>query len=432
MSVAYLTSAGRAMRKNTIAILITFGLFGGWLNFARLDGAVLAPGVLTTQLSTRSIQHAEGGIIGEIFVEEGELVEEGQLLLRLDPTQRQASSRLFTADLNSALVRRARLEAEVSNGENVVLPPEVVGTSVEAEVARTIEDELEQFAIAREALNKRTELLQTQISQAEEEIKAHQLRNDIAVKEYDLVSEDLRNLQDLRERGLANQARVTELRRDQLELEGTIAQSEISIASIRQEVTGLRLEIESAVNVYRQRASEALDIVNRDIRSLQRDAVVAADFLRRIEIYAPVTGTVQESSDIAVGSVVGSGQVLMKIAPETNDYVLDLRVAPNDIENMFIGTLAEIRFPAFQSVELPPFQGELTAVSRDRVTDPVTQIEFFEARARLYEDSIPEEIRSRLVAGMNATVVLPVAERTALDYLVSPILRGFEGAMREE
>lgn len=432
MSRSHARSVTRALRWSTLTIVLAFGVFGSWLNYARLDSAAIAGGTLVTKLSTRAIQHPDGGVVGDVLVSEGQLVEEGEVLLRLDPTQIEASSKLFDRQLASALARRARLEAEVGILEEIAFPDEVIAAEGIPEIARAMSDELNQFAIARAALDKNSELLHTQIAQAEEEVRALDLQHRIAAKELELVSVDLKNLQELREKGLANQSRVTELRRDQLTLEGKIAQSEIETARIRQAITGLELEIEKARNEYRQRASEILETVNRSIRSLRRDSVVAADSLRRVEILSPVKGTVQESSGLSVGSVVRAGEVLMKIAPQSSDYVLDVKIGPNDIESLQVGSAAQIRFSAFKTIELPPFPGELTSLSRDKVVDERQGAEYFEGRVRLFEESIPEDIRSRLVAGMSAIVYLPVDERTALEYLLGPILRRVEGAMREE
>lgn len=422
----------KAIWRSSLTILVAFGVVGGWLYYARLDSAVVAPGVLTTKLSTRSIQHSEGGVISEMAVSEGELVEVGDLLLSLDSTLREASSRLFDNQLRSALTRRARLEAEIRIADVITFPPEVLEARSTPEVARTLSDEAAQFDISRAALAKNAMLLRTQIAQVEEEVKALDLQRRIATQEFELVTEDLKNLQDLRDKGLANQTRVTEMRRDQLSLEGEIAKTEISVAQSRQVIAGLELEIEKQRDVYRQNASELLEAENRNIRSLRRDAIVATESLSRVDIFAPVTGTIQESGEVTVGSVVGAGQVLMKVAPSSNDYLLDVKIGTNDIESLHSGAPVEIRFTAFATLEMAPFKGQLASVSRDRVVDSRTQQEYFEARVRIIEGTIPEEVRSRLVAGMSAIVYLPVNERTALEYLLSPFLRRLEGAMREE
>ncbi len=426
-------SMRRTSRMSSLVIFLTFGVIGGWAAFARLDSAATAPGVLANEANIQSIQHLEGGIVREILVRNGQYVEKGELLVQLDPTQSQASSKLVAGQLAGAMAKQARLEAELERRPQIKFPEEVLA---EAEhnpaVRRIVADETTQFEILLRSLEQNILLLNTQIEQAEAESRGHVLRGEIAGKELVLVNADLEAFRNLREKGLANQSRLTELERSSLTLQEKIAQSEIDVARTRQSISALKLQIQQTEEAYRQRASEFLEEINRLIRGLERDKTIALDALARLDIHAPVAGTVQESSLFTLGAIVHSGDVILKIAPSSREFFIRAEIRPTDIDAIEPGAMAEITFPAFISVEHTPIKGVLRNISRDRVVDERNQRAYFEAEIALDETTVPEEISSKLVAGMEAGVIIPTGERTALEYILTPILRRFDAALTEE
>lgn len=423
----------RAMRASTLVILTFFVGICGWLSMARLDSAALAPGILENATTTRVVQHLEGGIVTEILVRNGDVVAAGDLLLRLDQTRNAATAELYSAQLWSAQARQARLQAEVQLAETIAFPAALLAQADEdAALQARVTDERAQFAIGRETLSQSEALLGARAAQSRVEIEGHELRRDVAREELELVVADLEGMQSLRDRGLANQASVTTLNRDRLALEERIAQADIDIARLGQQIAGFELEAAQLRETYRQRAAELLEVTQREIRSLERDTIVASDALNRIEVRAPVNGTVQESILGTIGAVIAPAAEIMKIVPVQGDYVVRARVSPNDIESILPGSEARVTFPAFVSLEMPPAQGTLTVISRDRVVDERAQLEYYEAEIRLDESTIIEEVRTRLVAGMAVSTVLPTGERSALDYLLGPLISRLRAAMREE
>lgn len=423
----------RSMRASALMIVVCFGFVGGWLAIARLDSAAVAPGVLENAGTTKTIQHLEGGIVREILVTNGDEVREGDLLLRLDPTQSEASAQLFETQLLTSRARRQRLEAEIVMATALAFDADLKAVAdTNPAIAKILGDEARQFELRRQELAQARDILQTNIGQARAEIEAFLVSRGIAEREIALLKADLADQKSLLERGLTSQARVTELEQDSLAQEEKIAQSDIEVARIEQSILGFQLQIAQLEQEYRNTAAEQLEAINREIRSLERDSIVANDYLERVEIRAPVDGTVQESVLGTVGAVVRGGETLMKIAPLEDDYIISAKVSPNDIEGILPGSAAQITFPAFQTLELKPADGELISLSRDRVVDQRTQIDYYEARIRLDETSLPDGVRTRLVAGMSASVVLPTGQRTALNYLLGPITRRLQNAMREE
>jgi HlyD family type I secretion membrane fusion protein len=422
-----------ALRASWITIFVTFGLIGGWLAVARLDSAVVTQGVVENANTTRQIQHLEGGIVREFFVRNGDRVKAGDLLLRLDPTQSAASADLFSAQLLGNRARQERLEAEIATAPDLAFSaPLSEQAKADPVLARAMDSEARHFALQRKELLQARDLLQTNIAQSEAEIQANEVRRGIAVREAEFVRKDLEAQRALRDKQLTSQARVSELEQASLALEEKVAQSDIDIARIRQAILGFRLQIAQVDQEYRRRAAEQLEDVTREIRALERDAIIANDSLNRVEIRAPVDGTVQESILGTVGAVIRGGDTILKIAPSEDEYIIAARVSPNDIDGILPGAAALITFPAFQSLDLSPADGELLTLSRDRIVDPYTRTDYYEARIRLDETTLPKAQVERLVAGMSATAVLPTGKRTALNYLLGPLMRRLQSAMREE
>jgi len=423
----------RSMRVSSLVILFAFGGVGLWLATARLDSAAVAQGVLENAGSIQTIQHLEGGIVREILVSNGDIVRTGDVLLRLDPTQSEASAALFETQLQGSRARRTRLEAEVAMGAALAFDDALVSAAaINPAIAKLLADETRAFDLGRGELSQSRELLESNIAQARTEIEAHRVSRGIAEREIALIASDLADQKSLLERGLTAQARVTELEQGSLEQEEKIAQSDIEIARIEQAIVGFQLQISQFEQEYRKFAAEQLEIVNREIRSLERDAIIANDYLNRIEVRAPVDGTVQESMLGTLGAVVRGGDTLMKIAPLDDDYIITARISPNDIDGILPGSAAQITFTALQMLDLKPADGALISLSRDRVVDERTQTDYYEARVRLDEATLSDAIRTRLVAGMAASVVVPTGERTALQYLLGPLTRRLQNAMREE
>jgi membrane fusion protein, type I secretion system len=423
----------RAIRNCILLIVFCFGGLGWWLYSARLDSAAVAAGILENAASTKLVQHLEGGIVAEFFVRDGQSVEQGDLLLRLDPTRSEASVDLFNVQLLGAQAKQTRLAAEVDLSAELRFPDFLIeSASQHPKIGKLLKDEARQFELARTSLEQTRELFRTQIQQAHAEIEGLELRGDVARRALVLVEEDLKAQITLLERGLTSQPKVTAMLRDKFGLEEKIAQSAIDIARTNQAISGLQLQIRQSTETYRQMAAEELDVINRDIRSLERDLIVTRDSLKRVEVRATVSGTVQESILGTIGAIIRPGETIMRIAPSSTDYIVSAKINPNDIENILTGTLAQITFPAFQSIEMQPAEGKLVAVSRDRIVDAASGETYYEAEVHILAETVPEEIETRLVAGMSVAVILPTGKRTALEYVLTPVLRRWRSAMREE
>jgi HlyD family secretion protein len=191
------------------------------------------------------------------------------------------------------------------------------------------------------------------------------------------------------------------------------------------------LQISQLQQKFQEEISAQLLDVRQKISAANEKLVVAQDMLARLDIRAPLGGTVQGLKVFTVGQVVRAGDSLMEIVPGKEALVVHAQLPINVIEHLRVGQTAEIRFPAFHSRRLPIITGKLTSISRDRLVDDVTKQPYFLGIINLSEATIEQSYRDKLVAGMQADVVIATGERTALEYLMSPLSDSLSSSFRD-
>jgi HlyD family type I secretion membrane fusion protein len=410
-------------------IFLTFGVLGTWSAFAKLDSAVVAPGQVTEENSRKSVQHLEGGIIKQILVHEGQRVGAGQILFELDPTQAQASLDLLEDQLDALLAQEARLIAERDQTATITWPAELTSRGDRTTVKQAISDQTKQFTDRQASLHSQIGVLQSKIDQLKNEIKGLQTEHDSTEKQLSYIVQELKDLDYLLGQNLVQKSRVYALDREQSRLQGLIGQSEADQAKAETAIGEAKLEIQQVSNKFNEEVAGSILDARQKINDVRQKIRVARDVSRRLQITAPVSGTVQGLEVFTVGGVIKPGEVLLQIIPENDSLIVQAHVSPEDISRMWSGMQAEVRFTSFKASTLPIIMGRVESVSRDRMVDEATRRPYFLAQVVVHD--IPKDIGDRLVAGMPAELLFPTGERTVLNYLVRPLQDRMHGAMRE-
>jgi HlyD family type I secretion membrane fusion protein len=410
-------------------IILTFGVLGGWSAFAKLDSAVTAPGFIAEENSRKSVQHLEGGIIRDILVREGEHVDAGQVLFRMDPTQPQANRDLQENQLDALLAQEARLLAERDRLSAIAWPEEIERRSDQPVVKQAIADQTKQFADRQASLHGQIDVLKSKIDQFNTEVEGLRVEREATKHQLQYIVQELTDLDYLLKENLVQKSRVLALDREKSRLEGVIGRSITDEAKAGTEIGETKLQIGQVQNkFYEEVASSVLD-VRQKINDAREKLRVAQDVVRRIDVTAPVSGTAQDLKVFTVGGVIKPGDVLLQIVPDHDSLIVQAHVSPHDMDRMSAGMRAEVRFTSFKMSILPIISGRVQSVSRDRLVDETTHQPYF--LAQVIVDDIPPELRDRLVAGMPADLVFPTGERTVLNYLVRPLQDRMNGAFRE-
>jgi HlyD family type I secretion membrane fusion protein len=411
-----------------IIVIIFFGL-GGWSALAKIDSAVTAPGVVANESNKRTVQHLEGGIVREILVHEGEHVQQGQVLFRIDPIQAKASYDLQRNQLDFALAQDARLQAELDKADHVTFPEELEKRRDDPTVLEAIADQTKQFHERRTSLIGQIDLLETKINQYQNEISGLKQEREATTRQLQYIKEELADVQYLLDRQLVQKSRYMTLEREKARLEGVIGRSTADQSKAENGISEANVQIRQTRQKMWEEVSGQILEARSKISDLRSKLKVAADVLTRVDVVAPVTGTLQNLQVFTVGGVVKAGEPFVEVVPDHDSLIIQARVSPNDTERLSKGMAAEVRFPSFRANLLPLIMGHVETVSRDRLVDDVSKQPYF--LAQVIGEDVPEEVRERLTAGMPADVVMPTGERTVLDYLVRPLKDRIRGALRE-
>jgi HlyD family secretion protein len=411
-------------------IVFTFVVLGGWSALAELDSAVVAQGIIVNETSKRTVQHLEGGIIREILVREGQQVQQGQVLFRIDSVAAKAAFDVQRNQLDFSIAQEARLLAERDGSDEIGFPEEIRSRRDEPNVAHAISDQTKEFQERRASLVGQVELLEAKVRQYQDEIEGLKVERDATNRELDTINEELKDLNYLLGKQLVQKSRVMTLEREKSRLEGVIGRSTADQAKAENGIGEAKLQIRQIRQKVAEEVNEQVLEVRQKIADLTEKLRVAADVLNRVDVVAPVAGSLQNLRVFTVGGVIKAGEPLVEIVPDHDSLVIQARVSPLDIEHILPGMRAEVRFSSFHTNLIPLILGQVDTVSRDRLTDETTKQPYFLAQVIAHD--VPDYVRQRLTAGMPADVIMPTGERTVLDYLVKPLKDRLRGALREE
>jgi HlyD family secretion protein len=410
---------------------LTFGVAGVWAAVAKLDKAIIASGYVENETSRKTVQHYEGGIIREILVKEGQHVDSGQVLFRLQKIQAEASSDMVRNQLDSALALEARLIAERDQTAEIIWPPEFTGRMDDPGLSRVLTDQTHQFAERRASLDGQINVLNNRIEQLQKEIQGIAIEKDSTTKQVGYINKELVNLRELGAKPHVPMTRVFTMERERTRLEGVIGRAETDTAKAESSIGEMKLQMQQMRQKFQEEIGSNLLETRQKTSELRERASVARDVLSRVEITAPRAGTVQNLKIFTIGQVVRSGEPLLDLAPDNEPLVVDAQFSTSDIDSVYTGMQAEIRFPAFHSRTIPVMLGTLQSVSHDRLMDEMTRQYYFRGVISLNRADIPEDYRARVRAGMPAEIIVSAGSRTVLSYLVSPLTGSLRKAFRE-
>ena len=419
------------LRTGLRALLVVGGLAGGWMTLVPLSGAVVVPGNLVVQSNVKTIQHPTGGVVAQIPVHNGMQVNAGDLLLRLDSTQAQASLQVVSKQLDEVRAKIARLVAERDDLPRPAIPPEMSARLDDANVKTLLASEASLFRARVTARESQKELLTSKVSQLGEEIVGLEAQVASKAKQLELITGELTGVQELFDKRLVPLARLTALQRESARIEGERGQLISTIAETKTKVDEAKLQTVRLDQDVRTEVVKDLGEAQGKEAELSERSVAARDVLERIEMRAPTSGVIHQLNAHTIGGVIRAGDAVMEVVPDSDDLQIEAKLQPNDIDQVRKGQQAFVRFSAFNQRVTPQLIGQVSYVSPDTTRDQQTNTSYFTVRIML-----PEEERRRLAglqlsSGMPAEVFMQTGSRTMLSYLFKPILDQFQRAFVE-
>lgn len=402
---------------------IGLGGTGLWAANAEIASAVMAPGVVTPESSRKVISHLEGGIVDEVFVRDGDAVEAGQLLVSLSPIQAGASLEMLVG--NEAYLRalESRLVAEM-RGTAPEFPSSVAGTEFAADQRALFENRKRFVAQQKSVLDAKISSLQSQLTGWTE-------RRDALQESMASLKSQLVGAAELETKKLKPRTEVDELRRRVLSVTADIAEAKAEMGSAASGLAEANLQKEIVEHQIRQEASAQLTETRDRIAEVGERIRMAQDTARRTEIRAPQAGTVQGLTVHARGAVVQPAAPLLELVPLGGSVVIEAQVLSSEIDRIHAGQQTEVKFPSFNAVTTPRISGKVTAMSGDAVPDAEGRRFAHKILITLDDDTVPVDVRERLMPGMPATVIAATEARTVLSYLLRPLMDALGTALRE-
>lgn len=411
--------------------VLFFGALLAWGCFAPLGSAVITEGRLDVSSNRKTLDHVDGGTISELLVEEGASVAVGQLLLRLDTSELTTKRQVLSRRRDILLARRARLQAEQQGGEKIKFPREIEQRAqTDEQLRRMLASQRTLFRADRSATAGELDILENRLVQIREQIVGIKGQIEALKERHALLTFDLRQKADLFTRQLTTREQVSALRERAARLAGEIAERRSALAQAKVTIGETKLKIiqnrqERIVKVageQRKLGDELLELVPQ-LSGVHKK-------LRRTDLRAPASGIVIGLSKFTVGGVVRAGEPILDIVPNADELIIKAKIDPADADVTKVGMPAVVRLSAFSMRRLDPLNGLLTRLAPDATVDEVTKKPHYVGIIKLNAGDL-DNIPVPLKAGMPVEVVLPIAERTALDYLIDPLFSHLRRAMSE-
>lgn len=431
--IANASSMRRLMRWFMLSSLtVIFGI-GGWAVAAKVDSAVVTSGTFAVQSNAQAVQHLEGGVVGAILVKEGELVKEGQVLVRLDAAKVTADASIRERKLIDLTAEKARLEAERLDRATIDRP-DLSGLSRQAAAALRAA-----LATEQSIMNERRSLRASQLSQLKErkrqietQVEGLGERHKALKEEMEQASAQLQDFRMLESKGLIRRPILRQTERDVSRLRGEIGDAEARIASARSQLAETEFKIAEVTRNAHSEILTKLQAVTAKLAEIEEESAAAHDRLQRLEIRAPRTGLVHELAIHTVGGIISPGQKLMSIIPSAEALIVNAKIKPDEVDQVHIGQKATVRVNTFKLPIAPELEGEVTNVSPDQVVDKQSGQAFFTVKIAIAPGERSKLGGRELTPGLPAEVLILGETRRVIAYLMQPLTDKIALTFREE
>lgn len=407
--------------------------FIGWAGLAPIDSAAVASGYVTLFSQKKTVQHLEGGIIKEILINEGDVVEAGQPLINLNDSEAKARYSIVLGQLRTALANEARLNAELNGANQITLPEEFDNIFNEFELFKIVQSQNNLFKTRKEVLEEKVSILQQRIEQSNNQVDGLKSQQKATDKKLLLIQDEAKAKESLLEQGWGKKPDLLLLQRTEADLVGQKGEYISSIAKVEEGIKETELQILNIKNQFTNDALDELKEVQSKIADLQQQFQAAKDVLDRTVIKAPQSGKITGLNYHTIGGVITHGSPIMDIVPQDDKMIIEAQVKVTDIDIVHKGLDAKVMLSAYKSRLVPRLQGVVLDVSADRFVDEHMGMPYYKARVEISEEQmahLPENIE--LYPGMPAEVFIVTGESTLLQYMFDPLTSSVRRSFTEQ
>lgn len=408
-----------------LTLLILFGGLGLWAVLAPLDSAAMGPGVVVLENYRKAVQHLEGGIVHKVHVREGQMVRAGEVLISLEDVQPRAQMELINSQFLMALAREARLIAQRDGKSQVNYPAQLLSIKQDQRATEAMRVQDQTFKVRKQAIEGGIKIYERQISQLRQ--KSAGLREQKSMRDKLAISfeKDRADFEALANEGYAERQRVREMERNLAQSEGQSGSLITDIAASELEISATEIKIIQLEQDFQREVAKELAEVQTELFGLREKMRGLNDTLQRTKITAPDAGMVLGLSVHTIGEVLRPGAHLLDIVPANEQLIVEAHLSPQDVDQVRVGQMAEVRFTAFRQRDMPKVEGKLVTLSADRLVDQANEQAqpYYLGRVVITPKGIDDlaALKLELVPGMPAEVLIKTGTRTFWHYLTAPI-----------
>ena len=394
-----------------------------WAYFAPIDEVTRGAGRVIPSSQLQRVQTYDGGVVQEILVREGERVEQGEVLMRIDPTRFLANFRENRAQAEALQARAERLRALVT--DTSFSPSEELVSKAPDIVAQ----ERDLYESNLERLEEERRILEERLAQRQAELSEAQSRRDTAASQLGMASRELNLTRPLLQSGAVSEVEVLRLQREVSRASGERTQASAQVERLQAAIEEAQAQLREVELETRNRWRESLTETLGELAALQESGTGLQDRVRLAEIRSPVDGVVQRLNINTLGGVAQPGQEVVEIVPTDDQLLVEARIAPQDIAFLRPGQPATIKLTAYDFAIYGGLEAELEHISADTITDDNDNT-FYLVRVRSTEEAT-DHPDMEVIPGMTAQVDIMTGKRTVMQFMLKPVLRAWSNSMGE-
>ena len=406
-----------------IAAFIGIALW--WASVAEIDEVTRGQGKVVPSSKVQIIQNLEGGILADVLVSEGQMVEKGDVLLKIDDTRFSSSFRESKLTYWELLARTARLSAE-SEGKPLELPDELMINQPELAA-----EERGLYQSRQLQLQSTIDVLKRQAEQRRQELVEKQARQQQLSRSFELSNQELQMSEPLLAAGVMSEVEILRLKRTVNDLRGEMESNRLAIPRIRSSIDEVQQKINEAVTRFESEAARELSEVRAEMERTEESVSALKDRVTRTNVRSPMKGTIKRLMINTIGGVIQPGMDLVEIVPLEDNLLIEAQIRPADIAFLRPGQEAIIKFTAYDFSIYGGLNAKLVRISADTITNEEDE-SFYLIYLRTEQNFIKSSMGELgIIPGMTVTVDILTGEKTVLDYLLKPILKAKNEALRE-
>lgn len=406
-----------------VFLLIIWALV--WANYANIDELTRGQGRVIPSKKVQIVQNLEGGIISDILVDEGEAVEKGQVLIKIDDTKFASSYEENYLRILELKAKMIRLDAESEGREFFV------DTQIYKKMPSLISQEKSLYESNKRQLTQQINILKEQVKQRRQEYteaKAKQERSKVA---YNLIQEEIKMTQPLVKNGVISQVEFLQLSRQANAMRGESQAATLAIPRIISTIEEAKKKIDEAILNFQNHAKEELNQVSAEVSRISESSGALEDKVNRTYVRSPVKGLIKQLLVTTVGGVLQPGMEIVEIVPVQDNLLIETKIKPSDIAYLYPGQKAIVKFTAYDFSIYGGIEGKVTHISADTIVDEEGN-SFYEVRIKTNKNYLEKAGKKyEIMVGMVANVDIITGKKTIMDYLLKPIIKAQQSALRE-